>query len=663
MTNTKTTKRALFASVLSLLLCISMLVGSTFAWFTDSASTSVNKIQAGNLDIALEMYDEATKSWVNAEGETLDFIKAEGAEDEEILWEPGCTYKLPDLRIVNNGDLHLKYMITITGIDGDAKLNEAIEWTYGAYNEPVDTYVALAPKATSKTITIQGHMKEEAGNEYQGLSIDGISITVFATQVEAEYDSFDNQYDKNAPDLISINGKSYTTLNEAIEAAAEGDVITVGGSIPYDMGNTTGGKDWGKVSIVAETNSGIVPTITFTGYGSANPLKNAKVSGVKIVDNTVGDNEGAWEHGYFEVEGGTFTNVEFVNAVQANGTVTFSDCTFNGNADQYAAWVNSGNATFNNCTFVGARALKAHEAYGSEVTAVTVDGCIFDNISKKPGIALGDLNAATSVTIKDSTFNNVQAGDQGKYIYESDTNVTTFTFVETNNTVLGVEVANQSALQEAINNGFSGVVLPAGEYTMPNNITNKDIVISGDKDTVIDTTAGMPGTTGADITFDGVTINFKEGGSFGTNGFTHSEKVVYKDCVINGTQFLYSEAEFINCTFNVEGDAYAVWTYGSPKATFTDCTFNTSGKAILVYIEKAHTATITVDGCTFNCDGAGYSKAAVEVGESAYGNQANYTINITDSTADTGFTTNNSTSNLWGNKNSMPEDRLVVTVK
>ena len=130
MTNRKSTKRALLGSVMAMVLCLAMLVGATFAWFTDTASTGVNKIQAGNLDVALEMKD-ASGNWVSAEGKTLDFVKAADAKGEAILWEPGCTYTLPELRVVNNGNLALKYMIKITGIKGDAKLNEAIDWTIG----------------------------------------------------------------------------------------------------------------------------------------------------------------------------------------------------------------------------------------------------------------------------------------------------------------------------------------------------------------------------------------------------------------------------------------------------------------------------------------------------------------------------------------------------
>ena len=195
MNTKKATKRALLTSVTALVMCVVMLVGTTFAWFTDTASTAVNKIQAGNLDIELQMKDNSG-NWVKAEGETLNWVKAEGHENEQVLWEPGCTYELPELRIVNKGNLALKYKVAITGIKGDAKLNEAIEWTIGDIGS-TDGYTKLAVDG-SKEFTISGKMKTEAGNEYQGLSIDGIGITVYATQDTVEYDSFNDTYDENA---------------------------------------------------------------------------------------------------------------------------------------------------------------------------------------------------------------------------------------------------------------------------------------------------------------------------------------------------------------------------------------------------------------------------------------------------------------------------------
>ena len=191
-----TTKRSLLVSVLALVMCVTMLVGTTFAWFTDSASTSVSRIEAGRLNVSLQMLDNDGE-WVSAEGKTLQFL-VEGkipAEGTQILWEPGCTYELPKLRIVNEGNLALKYKVVISGIQGNAELNKVIEWTMDGIE--LGTDVPLA-KGESKEFTIKGHMLDEASNHYQGMTIDGISITVYAKQDTVESDSTGNQYDKDA---------------------------------------------------------------------------------------------------------------------------------------------------------------------------------------------------------------------------------------------------------------------------------------------------------------------------------------------------------------------------------------------------------------------------------------------------------------------------------
>ena len=214
MTNRKSTKRALLGSVMAMVLCLAMLVGATFAWFTDTASTGVNKIQAGNLDV--QLVDENGNS---LEGKTLEFKKAaNAAEGEAVLWEPGCTYELPAVYVKNNGKLALKYKVAITGINGSAKLNEAIEWTINDADLSADH--SLSAGATSEALTIKGHMKESAGNEYMNESIDGIAITVYATQDTVESDSFTNQYDKNA---------AYPVVNvtELKEALTNGGVVAV----------------------------------------------------------------------------------------------------------------------------------------------------------------------------------------------------------------------------------------------------------------------------------------------------------------------------------------------------------------------------------------------------------------------------------------------------
>ena len=242
MTSSKTTKRALMTGALAILMCVAMLIGTTFAWFTDTASTAVNKIQAGNLDVTLEMQENG--NWVSAEGKTLQFKTADN-RTTDILWEPGCRYELPALRVVNNGNLALKYKIRITGIQGDAKLNEVIDWTIN--DAPINlTEGHLAANAEGDSFTIKGVMQTTAGNEYQGLSIDDIAITVFATQDTVESDSFSNTYDENA-DMTPDNLDKLLLVNLTAPVAkdAEGNITdttisnTVDEEINYENPNFT----------------------------------------------------------------------------------------------------------------------------------------------------------------------------------------------------------------------------------------------------------------------------------------------------------------------------------------------------------------------------------------------------------------------------------------
>ena len=244
MTSSKSTKRALITSALAILMCVAMLIGTTFAWFTDTASTAVNKIQAGNLDVALEMSTDGT-TWESAEGKTLTFKTKDNRAADQILWEPGCTYELPQLRVVNKGNLALKYKIQITGIQGDAKLNEVIDWTIND-NAINLTEEHLLAGQTGDPFTIKGHMQKTAGNDYQNLSIDGIGITVYATQYNHENDSYGPDYDQYAdmtPD--NLDKLLLVNLTSPVAKDAEGNITdttisnTVDEEINYENPNFT----------------------------------------------------------------------------------------------------------------------------------------------------------------------------------------------------------------------------------------------------------------------------------------------------------------------------------------------------------------------------------------------------------------------------------------
>ena len=220
MANSKSTKRALLTSALAILACAAMLIGTTFAWFTDTASTAVNKIVSGKLDV--DIVGENNES---LNGKSLSFKNVRGETD--ILWEPGATFTLDTFKIVNKGSLALKYKVIINGIKGDSELLQAIDFTMVKDGESEAAALAdwegvLLPKdATpiagedvyeSKSITISGKMRTDAGNEYQGLSIDGLGITVLATQYTYENDSTGNQYDKDA-DMTPDNLDQMVTAN------------------------------------------------------------------------------------------------------------------------------------------------------------------------------------------------------------------------------------------------------------------------------------------------------------------------------------------------------------------------------------------------------------------------------------------------------------------
>ena len=301
MSNKKATKRALLTSILAICLCLVMLIGSTFAWFTDTASTSVNKIQSGTLDVALEMKDATVTEndgWVNAEKKTLKWVKkADGtaiADQEKILWEPGCTYQLQPIRVKNDGNLALKYKIEITGIVGDVGLNKVIDWKINGEDIAL-TEQHLIAGAVSDPLVITGHMQESANNDYQNLTIDGIAITVYATQDTVENDSFTNRYDENATypmatlskieATMTATGENYTYTNTGatikvvvpktavtLEVGKEAPTVTVEPTKANDTAATAiaaAGKDAVaydiKVSDVTDGNTNAIEVSLFIG--------------------------------------------------------------------------------------------------------------------------------------------------------------------------------------------------------------------------------------------------------------------------------------------------------------------------------------------------------------------------------------------------------------
>ena len=330
MTNRKSTKRALLGSVVAMVLCLAMLVGATLAWFTDTTSTGVNKIQAGNLDVQLQYataWDENgnATSWADAQGRQLEFKKAAGAENETILWEPGCTYELPQLRVVNKGNLALKYKIQITGIQGDAKLNEVIDWTIN--DAAIDlTEGHLTAGQQGDAFTIKGHMQESAGNDYMNESIDGIAITVVATQDTVESDSFGKTYDKDAeyPITVTTGDELQTIVNNAtapVNIVLANSITTNNFVIPEDKDVTLDLN--GRTVTNAESH-----TILNKGHLTLKD-SSADKSGqiISLKGNTAALRNG--DHAVCVVEGGTISR-DGANGNTWHVVENFGKMTFNG---------------------------------------------------------------------------------------------------------------------------------------------------------------------------------------------------------------------------------------------------------------------------------------------------------------------------------------------
>ena len=447
MNNKKTTKRALLSSVMAIVLCLAMLIGTTFAWFTDSASTAVNKIQAGTLDV--QLLDENGNS---LEGQTLAWQKAAGHESDEVLWEPDCTYKLQSFKIKNNGNLALKYKIAISGIGGDAELNEVIDWSYTLADGtafPITDEGHLTAGQDTGLITISGHMQKSAGNEYQGLSIDGIGITVFATQDTVENDSFGKTYDEGATygtgaTIIGLDG-TYDSLTAAAKAWRESKGIATSGG---NMGGHP--ADLTSVDSISWVISGSVGTGDGTGVvGTSGSLlsggyiypsvaiNNVYIKGVNNAElkNELGSDYALTAGGKNVVYDG-ITFPEYVSFNSGAENVTFKNCTFKGGLKVMQAI----NVTVYNCKFEGDRT-KDYAFFAQAVPANSMKAVQFNN-NTVSGFMRG-LNVqaeGAAVTISGNTIKNI-TGKTGGFTYGSAIQLTRGkTFTVTHNTISDVAV-------------------------------------------------------------------------------------------------------------------------------------------------------------------------------------------------------------------------------
>ena len=430
--NQKATKRALLTSVMALVMCVVMLVGTTFAWFTDTASTGVNKITSGNLHVEIQ-------NGAGQKIENLEWVKENGdviANQEGILWEPGCTYLLTPFQIVNTGNLALKYKIAITGLDGDSLLLDVIKFTYktasGAeFDMSAEGHLA-ANGGTTGMITVSAHMDEAAGNKYQNQELTNVRFTVYATQDTVENDSFNNQYDKDAPivypagvttdsfpktaNYINDQGQTksdkpatvaFVDENGATQYAADlNTAITNGASVVYCK------KDAKLVGSLTRGNNRTGElTSDLTIYANGADFQNTEIS----INATSLSTESVGKTKNFTLRVNDAKNIRIWGATPNNGVtqdIILENCTFEGKGINSNDDVASGgifyltgstgtvNLTMNNCKVSGSN----QGVYLGCNSNITVTNSAFEECAAGMKIS-HKATGVCNVTVKDTTFN------------------------------------------------------------------------------------------------------------------------------------------------------------------------------------------------------------------------------------------------------------------
>ena len=772
MKNAKMKKRALLTSLLALFLCCTMLVGTTFAWFTDSVESGINKIVAGNLDV--EVYDD--KDLTDDDKGTKITETYELFED--TLWEPGkVVYK--NVRVANEGTLALKYRLMmdvagensvieedgtttnyklsdvvkiayvedgikgLTGVEEDDRkavldivgndfgyiYNTEITGTvypedgkdevvygivlYWAPDEDGATDNNYNVNNGKKTTPLYDEENKLVANSEEQLMI-RLGLSLMATQVEHELDSFGPNYDEKAPASV-WDGAVLTEMPETLVVDGATQTIHVKDAAAFAYLSTLSAK-WaglytdGKGTTYTNYVNGAGGNYYYSGQWTISleadiDLDNRMIEPVEIA---IGQSTGATA---FNGNNHVISNINTTTGLFANGTrasfsnltlenVTASNGALSGSVNHVVNNVTVKNATISGADYVGGLVGKTYSSVNgckvidSSVTATGKEaggligyaetnskGSIITNnyvrnVTVYAGNRAAGLVAQPNVNIKvyNNVIDSVIIGANDVTQYQAGAVVSNALAPENvyDNTVTNANVAAKAAIATdntsfgtAITDGSNVVFLDAGDYIIPTAAKGKTLTIVGSgEDTNVTVTKVGTGGENCDYGLDGSTVVF-ENITITTNSSTYIGyarcSATYNNCTINGTYTLYGDSVFNDCTFNVSGDVYNIWTWGAPNATFNNCTFNSDGKALLLY--GTENTNLTVNGCVFN-DNGGLTdkKAAIEIGND-YGKS--YTLTVNNTTVN-GYEINdkgiNTGTTLWANKDSMSTDKLDVVV-
>ena len=501
---------------------------------------------------------------------------------------------------------------------------------------------------------------------------------------------YDGEYNNGEAQPVNINGVYYATIQDAVNNVKDGEVIKVATGTYTEVVKVTGGKNF---TLEAAGPNVVIAALDHQSNGTPSTVK---VKGITF-DNSV------TTAGWFT---GTAPNI--APCVGAwGGNLTFEDCAFivagtSGKETGVMTWWTTENnvmsLSFNNCTFEGkddhanARAMQIYGYVNMEV-----NNCSFNTkkdytlkyVAQNGNIATFSNNIVNNsenfVELGSSAYpgtnytaninNNTLGNGVNTHIIANNENQTVN--VNGNVSVIAEGVvkdangnyiaSSNEGITNAISDGATTINLTQGNYVIPSSAKGKTLTIIGTgtpEDVKVAVTKVGTGGENCDYAFDGSTVTF-ESITITTNSSTYIGYArcngTYKNCVINGTYTLYGDSKFENCTFNVSGDVYNIWTWGAPNATFDKCTFNSDGKAMLLY--GTENTNLKIENSVFN-DKGGLTdlKAAIEIGND-YGKS--YTL-VVNNTVVNGYEINdkgiNTGTTLWANKNSMGTDKLSVTI-
>ena len=506
---------------------------------------------------------------------------------------------------------------------------------------------------------------------------------------------YDGEYNNGEAQPVNINGVYYATIQDAVNNVKDGDVIKVATGTYTEVVKVASGKNF---TLEAAGPNVVIAALDHQSNGTPSTVK---VKGITF-DNSI------TLAGWFT---GTAPNI--APCVGAwGGNLTFEDCTFivagtSGRETGVMTWWTTKNnvmsLSFNNCTFEGqndhanARAMQIYGYVNMEVS-----NCTFNtNKDYTLKYVANEGNIATfSNNIVNNSENFVELGSSAYPGSNYTANIINNTLGNGVNTHIIANNENQNVnlngnvsviaegvvkdangnyiassnegITNAISDGATIINLTQGNYVIPSSAKGKTLTFIGTgtpEDVKVAVTKVGSGYENCDYGLDGSTVTF-ESITITTNSSTYIGYArcngTYKNCVINGTYTLYGDSKFERCTFNVSGDVYNIWTWGAKNMEFDRCTFNSDGKALLLYQEGTNTVNLTVKSCIFNDNGGLTSKkAAIEIGDAPYGATPTYNVTVSGTTVN-GYEINdegiNTGTTLWGNKNSMPAERLNVTI-